>query len=91
MADILCFPLNRAVGRARHVADLWLQKSGRDREVYWSNTVRRMTGVLQRVGLSDDEIAVQIDAFQRAVQVEVDFAHSILSHDTNHKPPHGAA
>lgn len=81
MADLIPFPQDRNIGKARVVAHRWLQKSWRARESYWSTTVNRMAFVMQRIGFDDAEIARQVDAFQRAVQTEIDFTTDVFSTD----------
>lgn len=88
MAVILPFPQDRNIGKARVVAHRWLQKSGRARESYWSTTVNRMAFVMARIGFDDAEIAKQVDAFQRAVQTEIDFTTDVF---TDNRTPPGAA
>jgi hypothetical protein len=86
MAELVCFPQGRNVGKARHVAERWLAKSSRDRETYWTTVVGRMAGVMLRIGFSDEEVGRQTEAFRRAVQAQIDFA----THSDNRTPP-GAA
>ena len=88
MADLIPFPQDRNVGKARHVAHRLLRKSGRERETYWSTTVNRMALVMERIGFDDVEIARQVHAFHRAVQTEIDFSQDIL---TDNRNPPGAA
>lgn len=88
MADLIPFPQDRNIGKARHVAERWLQKSGRAREVYWSTTVNRLALVMARIGFDDAEIARETEAFRRAVQTEIDFSTDVFP--DNRTPP-GAA
>ena len=88
MAEIICFPQDRNIGKARIVAHRWLQKSGRAREAYWSTTIGRMAGVMLRIGFSDDAIARETEAFRRAVQIEIDFTTDVF---TDNRTPPGAA
>jgi hypothetical protein len=88
MAEIIPFPQGRNIGKARVVAQRWLQKSGRAREAYWSTTIGRMAGVMLRIGFPDDVIARETEAFRRAVQTEIDFSTDVFP--DNRTPP-GAA
>ena len=77
MADILCFPQQRNVGKARHVAELYLnRRTTKDRDVYWRTTKNRLAGVLERCGFPEAEIDKQIVAFTGAVQREIDIIHN---------------
>lgn len=89
MAQILPFPQDRNVGKARRVARVWLSFRGRQREAYWSNTVGRLAFVLERIGFDEAEVDRQLEAFKLAVQAQID----IPTDDTidNRNPPPGAA
>jgi len=76
MADIYCFPQERNVGKARHVAHVYLRKrTDRDREGYWCMTVSRLAQVMRKCGFSDPEIDRQVTAFRNAVQDEINTTH----------------
>jgi len=87
MAEIIPFPQSRNIGKARHVAERWLQKSGRVQESYWTSVIGGMAGVMVRIGFPDDVIARETEAFRRAVQAEIDRRQASLP---NRNPP-GAA
>lgn len=72
MAEIICFPQDRNVGKARHVAALYLAKSTeRARTTYWQMVCGRLAGSMGRAGFSDVEIERQIEAFLWAVEQEI--------------------
>jgi len=82
MADVLCFPQDRNIGKARHVAKLYLGKpKGRDREVYWSMVTSRLTLMLDKCGFSDEEISRQIEALRWAVQEQINITHHFEPRD----------
>lgn len=71
-ATILAWPLDRDVGRVRHVARLLMARSTeRQRETYWRTTCNRLAGVLLRNGLSEEQVGRQLDRFHSAVSVEL--------------------
>lgn len=72
MAEIICFPQDRNVGKARHVAKLYLaKKTVRARDTYWDMVCGRLAGSMRRAEFSDAEINRQLEAFLWAVEQEI--------------------
>lgn len=81
MADLLMFPQHRNVGKARHVAELYIAKrTEKDRDTYWRLTKDRLAGVMERCGFDDAEIDLQVEAFRSAVQDQINTIHSFKPH-----------
>lgn len=77
MADLFCFPQDRNIGKARHVAELYLnRRTAKDRDIYWRNIKHRLAGVLERCGFDEAEIDRQIIAFTGAVQDQINIIHN---------------
>lgn len=72
-AAVVPFPLDRDVGRVRHVAKLYLSKtSEKAQRAYWGRSVcDRLRETMRKIGIPDDEIARQIEAFRLAVSYEM--------------------
>ncbi|HCO55167.1 MAG TPA: hypothetical protein DIT93_09135 [Pelagibacterium sp.] len=72
MADLICFPQERNVGKARHVAVIYLGKdTERGRNSYWKMVVERLAGTMARCGFSEAEIDREIGAFLWAVEQQI--------------------
>lgn len=71
-AQIIPFPQEHNIGKARHVAALLLKRrTEKDQESYWRQVCNRMAGSMAKAGLDDDQIATQLNAFSRAVSNEM--------------------
>jgi len=71
-AEIIAFPQDRNIGKARHVASVFLKRvSDRDRQSYWRRVVQSLRDQFLRNGLDEQETNRQIDIFRSAVQSEV--------------------
>ena len=69
---MLIFPADRWTGKARHVAEKFLnQKSDRARRRYWDQTVDRMLARLLDAGATEEDALAQIESFRHAVQAEI--------------------
>tara|TARA_R100000365_G_C2746354_1_gene75604 strand:+ start:2592 stop:2849 length:258 start_codon:yes stop_codon:yes gene_type:complete len=72
MAKVVCFPQERNVGKARHVARLYLGKeTERSRNTYWHMVCDRLARSMRRAGFSDAQIHRQTQAFLWAVEQEI--------------------
>jgi len=71
MAEIIAFPLDRYVGKARHVAALIARRRGKDRDTYFRTTCHRLAAGLRGIGLDEREVQRQIEAFVGAVNQAV--------------------
>ena len=81
-ATIICFPQDRNVGKARHVAALILKREGAERDSYWRQVCNRLAGTMSKAGIDDDEIDRQLSALSRAVSLEM----SRLDHSDRQRP-----
>lgn len=73
MADLIAFPQRCNVGKARHVARLWLGRpTEREREVYWQAVQSRLARSLARIGFGRDEILAQVTEFAALVRRHLD-------------------
>ncbi len=73
MADLIAFPQDRNVGKARHVAALWMQRpTQRARDVYWRSITRNLFSRLVANGFTPAQADRQLVAFCKAVQHQVD-------------------
>ena len=71
-ATIIAWPLDRDVGRVRHVARLLTAKpTEKQRDTYWRTTCNRLAGVLLKNGLTENDIERQLGRFQAAVGLEL--------------------
>jgi len=71
-ATIIAWPLDRDVGRVRHVAKLLIAKATeKQRDTYWRTCCNRLAETLLRRGLTDDQVARQLDRFHAAVSTEL--------------------
>jgi hypothetical protein len=68
---VLVFPMDRRVGKVRHVAQTLSGKTGDDAQIYWKQVVTASRRQLSRVGLSDEGVDAEINALFRAVQSEM--------------------
>lgn len=92
MADLILFPQARNVGKARHVAAVWLSKpSQRDRDAYWSLICGRYRRAMSRAGFADETIMDQLDEFCRAVNEQIVAIDELAHPHHQDKDPSGAA
>ncbi len=75
--SFLVFPLNRRVGKVRHVASILAHKHGKDAEAYWRQVTSGISISLDRIGMSDADKAAQIKVFFDAVQSELVRLHCV--------------
>lgn len=71
-AKLIPFPGDRLIGKARHVADLYLAKSEKAQKNYWCVTQDRYLQSLLKVGVSKLEAETSLERFRDAVQRELD-------------------
>jgi hypothetical protein len=72
VADVILFPQVRNIGKARHVAALWMQrKPGRERDTYWLSVTKRFRNAAGRLGLVDREIDREIAGLRDAVENQI--------------------
>jgi len=68
MADLICFPQSRNVGKARHVAaTMDRRQPGRSRDAYWNTIQKQMVEKLRGLDFQQAEIDRQLSAFTDAV------------------------
>lgn len=84
-AEVIIFPLNRRVGKVRHVALLYSRKSRRDAESYWRTTWNRMFKQLRALRLPHDQALAEMETFTDAVRAELN------RYSSNSNRPDGAA
>lgn len=70
-AEVIPFPANRRVGKARRVAEVLNSKRGRDADAYWLRTVETLLGQMDRAGVSREAAEREAQAFFDAVQAEL--------------------
>lgn len=70
-SKVLVFPLQRRVGRVRHVASKLLDKQGELANTYWRQIVTSLTSQMERAGISEAEIDRELKSFFDAVQSEM--------------------
>jgi hypothetical protein len=68
---VIVFPLKRRLGKIRHTANLLLGKRGDDADLYWKQVIAANRKHLERVGLDENEIGAELQAFFDAVQGEL--------------------
>lgn len=68
---VLFFPLQKRVGKIRHVADKLAGKQGEDAELYRKQVLAGLRRNFEHVGLSQDEASAETRAFFEAVQAEM--------------------
>jgi len=72
MAELICFPQERNVGKARRVAAVYLRRrTDKARSTYWRDTCATLEWMMRRRGFSPAEIERQVSAFTWAVQNEI--------------------
>lgn len=86
-AEVIIFPLNRRVGKVRHVAFLYSRKSGKDADSYWRTTWNRSYEQLRKLGVPHDRALVEMEAFTAAVRAEL----TRITYFSNSNRPDGAA
>ncbi|KPA99980.1 DUF6074 family protein [Ahrensia marina] len=70
---IIAFPASKQIGKARHVASLFMNKTTeRAQQSYWEQIEKGFSQKLHKLGLSDAEITKELEAFAALVQKEVD-------------------
>lgn len=70
--EVIPFPCRSRIGKARRVADMIFGTTDRGAEAYWLRTLSDLRRQMARVGIPDDRIEMEIDAFRVAVQKELD-------------------
>lgn len=92
MADLFAFPQRRNVGKARHVAALWLGKhSQRDRDVYWKMICDRYRRSMGAAGFDAETITRQLTDFCDAVNEQIVLINERTRHHARNDDPLGAA
>ena len=72
MADLICFPQERNVGKARRVAAVYLNKpTDRGKTSYWGDICGRLEHTMRRCGFPDQTIEKEIRGFKCAVELEL--------------------
>ena len=72
MGDLVAFPQSRNIGKARHVAALWLSKASQiERERYWRLVTARFSEAISRVGFDEAVINSQVSDFAALVEFEI--------------------
>ena len=72
-AAIHCFPLNRNVGKVRHVAEAFAKReTDAARVQYWNQVCNGLSKTLRKAGISPEEVERQLIAFRQAVSVQLD-------------------
>ena len=67
MVEIIPFPLERYVGKARHVAAMIDRRRGKDREAYYRAICRQMADRLRRLGVAEPDVQRLIIEFTDTV------------------------
>lgn len=71
-AKLIPFPLSRALGRARRVAQTFLdRKTDKGQKAFWARTVGQLERHMRNAGFDDHIIDLEIAAFRDAVQTEI--------------------
>jgi hypothetical protein len=72
MADLIMFPQEHNLGKARHVAATWIAvRTTRARHSYWRTIATRLATTMRNWGVPEEEIEVQIEALRSAVQEQI--------------------
>lgn len=69
--QIIAFPADKRVGKARHVAKLFASKGEKTAQSYWRTTTNRLYDQLIRQGVDASEAERQITLFRLAVEREL--------------------
>lgn len=85
--QVLLFPLDKRVGKVRHVAQKLSGKQGDDAALYWKQVIAANRKHLERVGAIDAEIEAELRNLFDAVQSEL----NRMSYDRRGGNPGGAA
>ena len=86
-AEVIIFPLNRQIGKVRHVALLYSRRRGKDADSYWRTTWNRMFKQLRALRLPHDQALAELEAFTEAVRAEL----TRITYFSNSNRPDGAA
>ena len=71
-AGLIAFPQRRNVGKARHVAALWMhRRPGRERDAYWTNVCKRYREVMARQGFPAHIVDRELRGFLAAVEEQI--------------------
>jgi hypothetical protein len=70
-ARVIAFPGGRRVGRARHVAELYLSKSEKDRTRYWTQIAENYISAQTKIGIKKNAACASLDDFRKAVEREI--------------------
>jgi hypothetical protein len=73
-AEIVVFPVKHRIGKIRRTAALLSTRHGRAAASYWQQVVIRMVGQMAVAGVDDAVIRLEIEAFHKAVQAELQIA-----------------
>lgn len=69
--NILVFPLINRISKIRHTASKLSVKHGDETTLYWKQVMNSNRKHLERIGLSEAEIEIELTAFFKAVQCEI--------------------
>ena len=69
--QVLLFPLTKRIGKIRQTAQILSSKCGDEAAIYLKQVASAARRHLARIGLTEEEIEVQLRAFFDAVQAEV--------------------
>lgn len=71
-AAIHCFPLNRNVGKVRHVAEAFAKReTDTGRVQYWNQVCSGLSKTLRKAGILPEEVERQLGAFRDAVSAQL--------------------
>lgn len=77
-AAIHCFPLNRNMGKVRHVAEAFAKRCTDGARVqYWNQVCNGLSKTLRKAGIPQEEIKHQLIAFREAVSAQLDLVGSV--------------
>ncbi|TPL49212.1 hypothetical protein FJ937_17180 [Mesorhizobium sp. B2-4-4] len=71
MAEVICFPMRRRLGKIRRTVEMLSARNGRAADHYWRQTVAGLVAQLCRAGLAEFEVRREVHAFSAAVQKEL--------------------
>ncbi|WP_275782451.1 DUF6074 family protein [Pararhizobium gei] len=70
--QVIVFPIAARIGKARHIAEkLESRKTYDQRQSYWKLVQKNLIDELTKRGLSQEEIAAEVQALHDAVQAEM--------------------
>lgn len=69
---VIVFPVSARVGKARHIAEkLQTKKTQEQRQSYWNQVRKNLIDELEKRGISQEEIAVELQALYDTVAAEM--------------------